>query len=151
MTDTHRLDVWLQDNVLEVRQPSKLVLCGFKFNWSSFTGSFSMEVEGKLLDYLFELYVGLNGFMHFREPVFHSPLGVPASYSAINIDSETKLAISDVVSNFFPKFRAYGFHKDLNKMIDSSSSMEERVIDQNKLTDFKSKLSQSILKLTVIG
>jgi len=151
MTDIQKLDDWLEDNVFEVMHPSKLVLYGFKFDWSTFTGSFFMEVEGKPLDYLFELYVELNGLMHFREPIFHSPLGVPASYSAINIDSETKLAISDVVSNFFPKFRAYGFHKDLNKMIDSSSSTGERVIDQNNLDEFKSKLAQSILRLTVIG
>lgn len=151
MSDIHRLDNWLKDNVLRVENPKKVTLHSFKIDWSSFSGSFVLELDGVSLESPFRLSLGIDGVVHFGEPIVHSPLGVPASYSAVEIDSETKSAIANSIAMFFPKFRAYGYHKDINLMVDSSSSLEERVFDSVEFKNFKSKVLDSNLKLSVIS
>jgi hypothetical protein len=151
MTDIHNLENWLNKNVLKVSKPNKLVLHSFKVDLRAFSGSFMVDVDEEALNASFSLYLGSDGKVHFGEPMFHSPMGVPASYAAIEIDSDTRLAIANSICNLFPKFRSYCFHKDLNRMIDSSSSLEDRVIDIDSLKSFESKLLDPNFKLTVVG
>ena len=151
MTDIHNLENWLNKNVLKVSKPNKLVLHSFKVDLRAFNGSFMADVDEEALNASFSLYLGSDGKIHFGEPIFHSPMGVPASYAAVEIDSDTRLAIENSISNLFPKFRAYGYHKDLNRMIDSSSSLEDKVTDIDGLKSFEFKLLDPNFKLTIVG
>jgi hypothetical protein len=151
MTDIHNLENWLKENILKISRPNKLVLHNFKVDLRAFSGSFMVDVDGETLNATFSLYLGSDGKVHFGEPMFHSPMGVPASYAAIEVDPDTRLAIANSICNLFPKFRAYGFHKDLNRMIDSSSSLEDRVTDIDSLNSLESKLFDPSFKLTVVG
>ncbi len=147
----HNLESWLKENILKICKPNKLVLHSFKVDLRAFSGSFMVDVDEGTLNASFSLYLGSDGKFHFVEPMFLSPMGVPASYAAIEIDPDTRLAIANSISNQFPKFRAYGFHKDLNKIIDSSSSLEDRVFDSYYLKSFESNLLDPNFQLTVIS
>jgi hypothetical protein len=85
----------------------------------------------------------------FSPPMFHSPLGAPASYAAIDLDERTNKAILRALEQVFPRVRAFGWHKDLDLIIDGFSPFEERVIDQLDFEKMRMALAKPGLVSTV--
>jgi hypothetical protein len=69
----------------------------------------------------------MTGVPKFYYPMFTSPLGVPASYRAIEITSNTHNAISEALKRTFPKLKPLGKNKDTGIEITYQSSVEARV------------------------
>jgi hypothetical protein len=150
MEDIRNLDDWLDNNVLKVVQPKVIRLHNFTFDWGKLKGVFRLEIDGLSLDCDFQLYLNIDGFIHFRAPVIHSPLGVPASYSIVEFDSVSEKAILEELKRFFPTFRAYGYHKDIGKMISAMSDDEERIINSIDISLCQEKLSKKDFSLTIL-
>jgi len=59
--------------------------------------------------------------------MFTSPLGVPASYAAIRITSNTHNAISEALKKAFPKLKPLGRNRDTGIEITYQSPIEARL------------------------
>lgn len=71
----------------------------------------------------------ITGRMKYSPPMFHSPLGVPASFAAVRLDEKTDAAVKHALESIFPRVRAYGWHKDIDVIIDAMTPFMARIID----------------------
>ena len=85
---------WLEENVRVVTHANELTLCDFSYNPKNYGGEFAIRVDGELLDgrWHFWLY-GADGWPTVSPPMFTSPLGAPASYTAIELSDELNAAM----------------------------------------------------------
>lgn len=128
-----RVKVWLDENVIEYPTPAKVTLSNFQLDWQNVTGSFVLELDGALVGDRFELSLGDNGRLKFSVPMFHSPLGAPASYAAVEFTVETRNAINDGLSILVPKFAGFGLHPLSREFIHQSTPLCDRVLDPEGL------------------
>jgi hypothetical protein len=134
---------WLDENVVSYPEPKSISLLEFDFNWERMTGNFYLELDGNRVADAFQLTLSQNGFMQFHPPMFFSPLGAPASFSAVNLTSSTELAISNALREIFPRLMPLGFDKNSGKCIWNSTPIEERIIDRNFFEEAKLQISSS--------
>jgi hypothetical protein len=142
-TETHssrkdRLEKWLEKNVLVPPRPEKITISNLQFNWDSLAGTFQLSLDNVVIKEPLDLRVCINGKIVITPPMFHSPLGVPCSYATLVLDEATVQAITQTLQAVFPQIRAFGWHKELDLIIDGFSPFEERIVD---LDDFNNKVA----------
>lgn len=79
------LKLWLAENVIDIPAPQEVTLFDFEINWSKWSGDFKVRFDEFECQDTFGLAMEMTGFPKFYFPMFTSPLGVPASYRAIEI------------------------------------------------------------------
>lgn len=121
---------WLKENVIAPDTPSQISISDVEFDWRTMSGSFSLALDGKKLEDRFYVGIEITGRVKYGPPMFHSPLGVPASYAAVELDEKTDAAVQEALESIFPRVRAYGWHKDIDVIIDAMTPFEERVVDK---------------------
>ena len=89
-----KLEAWLKGNVLIIPEPKAVTLYCFDVDWS---GEFRVKFDDFELDDSLSLRMEISRRPIFRFPMFTSPLGVPASFSSINITSNTEQAINEAL------------------------------------------------------
>ena len=121
------LQVWLAENVIDIPEPQEVTLSDFEINWSKWSGKFKVRFDEFECQYTFGLEMEITGFPKFYFPMFTSPLGVPASYRAIGITSNTDKAISEALRLTFPKLKPLGRNRVTGIEITYQSAVEDRL------------------------
>jgi len=121
------LQIWLSENVTDVPEPKEVTLFDFEVNWSNWSGNFKIRFDDFVSEDSFGLGMEMTGVPKFYYPMFTSPLGVPASYAAIEITSNTHNAINEALKRTFPKLKPLGKNRDTGIEITYQSSVEARV------------------------
>ena len=128
------LQVWLAENATEIPEPQEVTLFDFEMNWSKWSGKFKVRFDEFECQDTFGLEMEMTGFPKFYFPMFTSPLGVPASYRAIEITSNTHNAISEALRLTFPKLKPLGKSRDTGIQIMYNSPIEAR-LSRNKIEE----------------
>ena len=118
---------WLADNVVYIPEPKEVTLFDFEVNWSNWSGEFKIRFDDFVSEDSFGLGMEMTGVPKFYYPMFTSPLGVPASYAAIEITSNTHNAINEALKRTFPKLKPLGKNRDTGIQIMYNSPMEARL------------------------
>ena len=130
------LQIWLEENVVHFFDPKELTLFDFEVNWSNWSGKFKIRFDDFVSESSFGLGTEMTGVPKFYYPMFTSPLGVPASYAAIEITSNTHNAINEALKRTFPKLKPLGKNRDTGIQIMYNSPIEARlsreVIEETK-------------------
>jgi len=121
------LQVWLAENVIEIPEPQEVTLFDFEMNWSKWSGKFKVRFDEFECQDTFGLEMEMTGFPKFYFPMFTSPLGVPASYRAIEITSNTHKAVSEALRLTFPKLKPLGRNRVTGIEITYQSAVEDRL------------------------
>jgi hypothetical protein len=121
---------WLSENVVVPKTPAEISVSDIEFDWKRMSGAFTLALDGKKLEERFYLGIEITGRVRHYAPMFHSPMGVPASYAAVELDSKTDAAVQEALESIFPRVRAYGWHKDIDVIIDAMTSFKDRIIDK---------------------
>ena len=137
MTKMSDIQEWLDANVVTHNQPKNISLSGFEIDWNDLSGSFDLAFDETVLSERIKFSLESNGRMKFWMPMFHSPLGAPASYAAFEMSDSTKDAIDSALYEAFSSFRPMGWNKDIDVIITSSTPMLERVFDQARFSEIK--------------
>jgi hypothetical protein len=140
---------WLDENVIEYPTPAKVTLSDFQVDWLNITGSFALALDEVHAPYRFKFALGDNGRLRYFMPMFHSPLGAPASYGAVEFTDETRQAISEGLCILVPRFASFGLHPITREFIHQSTPLAERVLDPEGVEMAKRLLSSSKFALTV--
>lgn len=119
----------LKEHVIQYPTPEKITLSDFQIDWLKIDGSFVLEFDGIRISDRFKLTLGDTGRLRFYMPMFHSPLGAPASYAAQEFTDETHNAIDDGLRLLIPKFSGFGLHPMTREFIHQSTPLQERVLD----------------------
>ena len=134
---------WLDDNVLVCETPTAVDISDFQLRPDSFSGSFQVALDGVKLSDRFSFGLGGNGKPDLFFPMFHSPLGAPASYAAVELTSETALAIKRLLESALPKMKALGYNRATGEMVfRTTHSDSARIVDKAAYEECMKQISQ---------
>ena len=132
------LQEWLNENVQTFPTPQKIKLSNFQVDWKRLSGSFNLTLDGVFIKERMKFSPEASGKPTLYYPMFHSPLGVPCSYSLIQITWETEYCILKQLKMLLPRF-GDGEMCDLNRNKLDDSTLEcikKKVTDPNLILEF---------------
>ena len=122
-----RLQIWLKENVVVIPEPQEVTLFDFEISWESWRGSFQVKFDDEIYADRLEFSIGITGYPHYTVPSFTSPLGVPASYAAMEMTASTRDAITRALKKTFPKFKPLGRNRETGLEITYQTPMSSRI------------------------
>ena len=122
-----RLKDWLEENVQIYLEPELVRLYDFAVNWEDFSGEFRVAFDSVVLSEKLRFSLEASGKTTFNLPMFHSPLGVPASYSAIEITAKTQKAILEGLRETVPRVKGAGLDRETGKSVSFHTPPAERI------------------------
>lgn len=151
---TAQLTEWLANNISYYPTPITVTLFAFKVNWQTLSGTFRLQLDNQEIhcedeDEKFTFSLEQNGKVRFDLPTFCSPLGVPASYAAIELTEATSKAILKGLHATIPFVLAFGLDKTTGKQVWSDTTLKERIIDKTAFELAKKIVSEVDYKITI--
>jgi ADP-ribosylglycohydrolase len=121
---------WLADNVTVICKVQSVVLSKFTWNPERYGGEFHVTFDGVKYPRSFNFSLGgIDGHTDIYTPMFTSPLGVPASFAAIEIPSSVMKLVNHEIRTLFPRIEPYGVNRRTGKDTHSSTPIHERLPD----------------------
>ena len=139
-----RVKDWLEENVQVYPGPELVRLYDFAIDWEDFSGEFRVAFDSVVLSEKLRFSLEASGKTTFRLPMFHSPLGVPASYAAIEITEKTHKAILKGLRETVPRVKGAGLDRETGKSVSFHTPPAER-IDPTVLRNAKATVTGSYL------
>lgn len=122
---------WLDENVVVYATPKAIEISGFQLGPNTYRGSFQVALDGVNIPEQFSFGLGSNGKPELYIPMFHSPLGAPASYARVELGDETVLAIKNLLASVLPEMKSLGFNRNTGEMIfRTTHSDSDRIVNQ---------------------
>lgn len=118
---------WLEENVEVFPEPEKVTLSEFSVNWEDFSGEFRVAFDSVTLSEKLRFGLEVSGKTRFYLPMFHSPLGAPASYRAVEISDKTQAAILKGLWETIPRVKGAGLDRNTGKEITYHTPPKERI------------------------
>lgn len=140
---------WLDINVQAFATPEQLTLFNFVVDWQKISGTFQIKLDAFALAESFSFAIDQSGKANFYLPMFHSPLGVPASYASVKFTDETSCAILKGLRSVLPKVRGLGMDLSTGLEITYSTPIQDRIIDKDVFDAAKLNLLRSDFNVTI--
>ena len=121
------LEEWLEENIVKIPEPQKVTLYNFEIDWSDWSGVFRVKFDDFEVEDTFGFGMEVTGYPKFSLPIFGSPLGVPASFGAIEMTPNTGKAINEGLRKTFPRFKPLGINRKTGIEIVYYSPIEMRI------------------------
>ena len=136
--DAHRDHIqavmeWLEKNVRVYPTPSCISLRQIRLDSSTLCGGALLFVGDALLGEELTLQMGDAGWLTFTPPLFHSPLGAPATYGAIELTGNTQQAVIAAVQGLLPRLLPFGINPKTQEWVTASTPLRERISDAAEL------------------
>jgi len=142
---------WLAENVRVVTHANELTLCDFTYNPKNDSGEFAIRVDGELLDGRWRFWLdGADGWPTVGPPMFTSPLGAPASYTAIELSGELNAAMRAKMREIFPRIAPFGRNRKTGaEFTNLNSRVADRIIDHEAYQNTVAQIESGNLRVTV--
>jgi hypothetical protein len=121
------VEQWLEKNVQRFDEPKVVKLSDFEVDWTQFSGSFLLSLDNLTLQNKIKFNLDASGKTAFSLPMFHSPLGAPASYAAIEITKKTHKAITTALHKTIPKLMGAGKNSNTGEEITFHTPPHRRI------------------------
>jgi hypothetical protein len=141
---------FLRENAVSPATPKIITLSDFEFNFKEFKGSFTLKLDSDVMKERFDFGVEIDGSYGISPPFHISPLGVPASYPAIELTEETSERIEKLINDFFPKVKPFGIDKISGEMIDRNTPIKNRAVDVEEVFEVINKLATKGFSLRLV-
>lgn len=139
------LQEWLNDNVQVFSTPQKIKLSEFQVDWENLSGSFNLTLDGVSARERIGFSPEISGKPALNFPMYHSPLGVPCSYSVIKITWETEYCILKHLKLLLPRV---GHHYSENDVIKFKyCDLNLNILDESTLSGIKKNVMDPKLTL----
>jgi hypothetical protein len=124
-----QLAAWIDEHVVRPDTPRALILHSFEVKHSEpVSGSFTARLDD--LDVAgCRLSTKGNGNVQAGPPLFHSPLGVPATYAAAELTQATSDAIDAALRSLVPPLKALGLDRQTGEMVTMMTPFDARASD----------------------
>lgn len=133
---------WLDKHVIHYPDPETITLFCFEINWETFSGTFKLKFNNVELPFTFNFSPEASGKPTMYLPMLHSPLGVPASYSALSLSDKTISGIEKAMREIIPRLKPLGKDQLTGVEITSSASAKDRIVDIQILESIKQSIQQ---------
>ena len=144
-TRKEKLQEWLNENVQVFPTPQKIKLSDFQVDWEKLKGSFNLTLDGISTKERIGFSPEVSGKPTLNFPVYHSPLGVPCSYSLIEITWETEFCILKQLKMLLPRTGYHYIEDDIIKF--RYCDLNLNILDDWSLTEIKNKVMNPNLTL----
>jgi hypothetical protein len=143
------VEYWLAENVRVITQANELALSDFTYDRSS--GQFSVSVDGEVLEDRWHFSLNnADGWVTICPPMFGSPLGVPASYAAVELSHEIDAALRVKMREIFPRIAPLGLNRKTGvELTNWNSTVADRIIDLEGYRNTVSQIENGSLRVTV--
>lgn len=102
---------WLQKNVRFYPTPSSITLRQIRLDRKELKGEALLVIGDALPGEELSLRLSETGWLTFSPPLFHSPLGAPATYGAIELAKSTEEAVDAAVRSLLPRLLPLGLNR----------------------------------------
>jgi len=92
---------------------------------------------------------GESGKVSMGMPMFHSPLGAPCSYGAVDISDAERKCVNHALNYIFPRIKPYGVCRETGKHIQLGTPVINRMIDSTEFIHAQEKVMSSNYAVTV--
>ena len=133
------VDEWLEKNVRVYATPSCITICQIQLDSDTLEGKALLLLGDSTPGEELPLSLGDNGWLTFASPQFHSPLGAPATYSAIKLSGKTHQAVTKTVQGLLPRLLPYGINPKTKTWVTLATPLQERI---NDLAEFNAAFDQ---------
>ena len=120
---------WLQRNVRVYPTPTSITLRQIRLDRKELRGEAVLLVGDAQPGEELSLWMSETGWLTFSPPLFHSPLGAPATYGAIELTRTTEDAVTAAVRSLLPRLMPLGIHPKTKELITISTPLHERIVD----------------------
>lgn len=143
------VSAWLDENVVSYPTPAAVTLTGIQMNWTDLSGSFTLSLDNKVVPDRFCFSLDGTGWLKFFLPMFTSPLGVPASYAAVELTEETRVAMQEGLRILMPKLAGFGLHPVTGEWVHQSTPWRARVMDPTGFEQARQRIEAGGYSTTV--
>ena len=135
--DSHRDHIqavreWLQKNVRVYPTPSTIALRHIRLDRKELRGEALLLIGNALPGEELTLWMSESGRLTFSPPLFHSPLGAPATYGAIELTKNTEEAVAAAVQGLLPRLLPLGINPKTKEWVTTSTPLPERITDASE-------------------
>lgn len=120
---------WLQKNVRFYSTPSTITLRQIRLDRKELKGEALLLIGDALPGEELALWISETGWLTFSPPLFHSPLGAPATYGAIELTKNTEQAVTAAVQGLLPRLLPLGVNPKAKEWVTTSTPLQERITD----------------------
>lgn len=130
-----KVRAWLKEHVLVYADVSAVTLHDFNIPDGSHSGTFKVSFGSEDCPQDFSFSIGglQNGKVHYCCPIYHSPLGAPASYGAVEYPRNVGSAIENALNNIFPSIKPLGLDPETGEVTTMMSRWVDRVRDHEAM------------------
>jgi hypothetical protein len=134
---------WLDENVTVYDDVQTVTLHNFEIDWEKLNGSFRIIVNEKDCEMPFRFAcLTATGKPEVYRPMFHSPLGAPASYAAVDISERIIDRMISTIAKFMPSIKPLGLDKESGKILTFQTPQHERLPSVAEIQAAKDIVSQ---------
>ena len=135
---------WLDKNVTVYDDVRNVTLHTFEIDWEKLNGSFRIAVNGEECEMPFRFAcLTATGKPEVYRPMFHSPLGAPASYAAVDISERIIERMASTIGKFMPSIKPLGLDKESGKVLTFQTPQRERLPSATEIQAAKDITSQT--------
>ena len=144
-TRNEMLQEWLNENVQTFQTPQKIKLSNFEVDWKKLKGSFNLTLDGISTKERIGFSPEVSGKPSLNFPIYHSPLGVPCSYSLVKITWETEYCILKQLKMLLPR-TGYSYIEN-DEVKTQYCDLNLNILDDSNLSEIKNKVMNPNLTL----
>ena len=122
-----RRQKWLEENIEVIPDPKTVTLYNFKVDWENWSGTFALKCDGKPCSREFCFFDNGASSFTVQVPMHVSPLGMPASFAAVEISDETMALIVRALESTFPKLTPHGLNRETGVETTRFTPLEDRL------------------------
>lgn len=142
--------VWLDENVTVYENVKSITMHRFEIDWNKMNGTFFITVDGQECDMRFSFAsLTATGKTEVYRPMFHSPLGAPASYAAIEISEKIIDRMAATLTKAMPSIKPLGLDKVTGKILTFGNPSSERLPPAHEIQAAKDIMSQPNFSITL--
>ena len=139
---------WLDENTTSFSPEKSVTLHSFDVNWPYLKGDCLVKADDRAGSTTIHFYYDLVAWPLWRGSVFHSPLGVPASFPSVEFSEDATEAITRGLQELLPRIKPVGRDDD-GSMISFSDSMATRLPPGFDTEALRRKLDDSSFELRI--
>lgn len=138
------LGKWLNQTVIRPGPATTIQISEIDFDWKKLEGSFALDLDGVRLPVRLGMHLAATGYLSYSRPYVNPPheWHMPASYPAVEFDTGTSKAIELQVRQLLPKICGLGLHPVTKMFVDTSTPLEERILDKDEFLKAKAALTR---------
>lgn len=120
---------WLDEHVRVYPTPSHITLRQIELDRNELCGKAMLYLGDASAGEELTLRLSETGWLSFSLPLYHSPLGAPATYGAVELTARTERAVTAAVQGLLPRLVSLGIHPKTRQWVTTSTPLHERIID----------------------